>query len=133
MGATIIADANIILSALLGGKSGIILFDARFQFVTTFHTINEVKKYIPRFARTLSVPEDELYAMLAVLPIFVYDDPWYQSGIAEAERIIGHIDAKDVPLLALALQLGVPLWSQDKHFKKCGYLKIMKTEDFIEN
>lgn len=44
----VVADANIILSALLGGKPSGILFDPKFQFITTEFTLNEVKKYLPR-------------------------------------------------------------------------------------
>ncbi len=132
MSATIVVDANVILSALLGGKPGVILFDGRFQFVTTAHTLNEVRKYIPKLARKLSLPDDHVYDLLAALPVFVYADSWYQFGVAEAERMIGHIDTKDMPVLALALCLGVPLWAQDKHFEKSGYAKILKTENFFK-
>lgn len=39
----IAVDANILMSALLGGKPSVILFDPRFQFITTAFTIEEVK------------------------------------------------------------------------------------------
>ncbi len=49
----IVVDANIILSALLGGTPSSVLFDGRFRFITTEYTIREVRKYIPKFALTL--------------------------------------------------------------------------------
>ncbi|MDZ4221547.1 MAG: PIN domain-containing protein [Patescibacteria group bacterium] len=133
MGKTIVVDANVLCSALLGGKPGSILFDERFQFVTAEYTLNEVKKYVPMLADKLSLPNEYLHEMLGGLPVFVYDDAWYASGITEAERMIGHIDAKDVPILALALRLGAPLWSQDAHFDQCGYLEVIKTRHFFEH
>ncbi|MBI2415949.1 MAG: hypothetical protein HYV33_04820 [Candidatus Kerfeldbacteria bacterium] len=45
----IAVDANILLSALLGGKPSIILFDTRFHFITTEFTIDEVEKYLPHY------------------------------------------------------------------------------------
>ncbi len=47
----IVVDANIVMSALLGGKPSAILFDHRFQFVTTEFTIKEVEKYLPRLEK----------------------------------------------------------------------------------
>jgi predicted nucleic acid-binding protein len=57
MNIAIVVDANVILSALIGGKSGLILFDSRFEFVTTDFTIEEVKKYLPKLALKLDIPE----------------------------------------------------------------------------
>ncbi len=45
--------------------------------------------------------------------------------------MISHIDKKDVEILALAMKLETFIWSQDKHFEKSGYLKLLKTHDFI--
>ena len=47
----VVVDANIILSALLGGKPSFILFDPKFKFITTEFTISEVKKYLPKQVR----------------------------------------------------------------------------------
>ncbi len=128
----IAVDANILLSALLGGKPSIILFDSRFLFVTTEFTVQEVKKYIPRLAEKLKVPEKDILDLLELLPISMYQRDFYTATLHSAKRLIGHIDAKDADILALALKLNVYLWSQDKDFEKCGYDKILKTHQFLE-
>ena len=128
----IVVDANIILSALLGGKPSIILFDGRYQFTTTKFTIEEVSKYIPKVAKKLMAPEKELFYLLNNLPISVYEKEFYSRKRREAKKMIFHIDKKDVDILALALRLQVYLWSQDKDFEKCGYEKLLKTYDFIK-
>ena len=46
--------------------------------------------------------------------------------------MIEEIDKKDVDILALALQFDTYLWSQDRDFETAGYLKILKTYNFIE-
>jgi predicted nucleic acid-binding protein len=46
--------------------------------------------------------------------------PKRQSLIAEASRRIGNRDPDDIPILALALALSIPLWSNDKDFKDAG-------------
>jgi predicted nucleic acid-binding protein len=41
-------------------------------------------------------------------------------------------DVKDTPFLALALQLGCPLWSNDKHFQGLEGVLVYSTEAFVE-
>lgn len=124
-------DANIILSALLGGKPSSILFDGRFQFVTSEFTLKEVKKYLPRLAKKLDVPEIKLLSLLNGLPFQVYERSFYNDKLNEARKIMAQIDRKDADILALAVKLETFVWSQDKHFKKSGYPKVLNTYDFI--
>jgi predicted nucleic acid-binding protein len=125
-------DANILLSALLGGKPSIILFDGKYQFVTTKFTLEEVKKYLPRLEKKIGIPKEELLSLLEDLPIKVYDRNFYRNKLKEARKMIYHIDKKDVDILALSLKLDCFLWSQDKDFEKCGFKKLLKTYNFIK-
>ena len=52
----VVVDANVILSALLGGSARFILFDPRFEFVTAEFTLEEVERYIPRVSEKSGVP-----------------------------------------------------------------------------
>jgi len=128
----IVVDANIILSALLGGKPSSILFDGRFQFITSEFILKEVKKYLPRVEKKLEVPKEKLTSLLEDLPLRVYDRNFYRDQLPIAKKMISHIDKKDVDTLALALKLETFIWSQDKHFESSGYTKLLKTYDFIE-
>lgn len=128
---TVVIDANVILSALLGGKPSSILFDGRFQFVTTVFTIKEVKKYFPRLEKKLGISQEKLTLLLEELPIHVYNRSFYKNKLKEARKLIAHIDKKDVEILALAIKLEAFIWSQDKHFERSGYNKLLKTYDFI--
>ena len=124
-------DANIILSALLGGKSSAILFDGRFTFITTDFTILEVEKFLLRFAKKLHLPISELETAIELLPIQSYSTTFYSHQVLAAEKMISHIDSKDVDILALALHFNCYLWSQDKDFDQTGYTKILKTYQFL--
>jgi len=128
----IVVDANIILSALLGGKSSGILFDSRFQFVTAEFTICEVKKYLPKLSKKLSVLRKNLEEVLEKIPLLIYERNFYKRKIKKAREMIGEIDEKDIDILALSLQLETYLWSQDKDFETAGCFKILKTYDFIK-
>lgn len=128
----IVVDANIILSALLGGKSSSILFDSRFQFVTAEFTIYEVKKYLPKLSRKLNISRKNLEEILGKLPLLIYERSFYKGKIKKAREVIGEIDKKDTDILALSLKFETYLWSQDKDFEIAGCLKILKTYDFIK-
>ncbi len=80
----------------------------------------------------LGISQKELVSLLSELPFQVYNSGFYKDKLKEAKEMIFHIDKKDVEILALALKLGTFIWSQDKHFDKSGYRKILKTYDFIE-
>ena len=56
-----------------------------------------------------------------------------QPYFKEAEKIIGNIDPKDVPFVALALAIeNEGIWSNDKHFEEIKQIKIWKTSDLLE-
>ena len=128
---TIAVDANIVMSALLGGKPSFILFDSRFDFATTEFTLTEVKKYFPKLSRKTSLPKEDLLDLLGELPLTIYPKIFYKNHLKKSQKLIGEIDAKDVEILALALKLEAYLWSQDRHFDNCGYKKILKTYHFL--
>ncbi len=128
---TVVADANPIISALIGGTSREIFFDRRFGFITSEFTMKEVKKYIPVIAQKLEMPIHHIEIALALLPISIYRKEFYKSKIKKAETLIARRDKKDVEILALTLATNNPLWSQDKHFEDISQIKLLKTKDLL--
>jgi predicted nucleic acid-binding protein len=49
----------------------------------------------------------------------------------EAFEIMKAIDEKDAPILALAIQLNCPVWSNDKHFQMQKAAKVYTTADIL--
>lgn len=90
------------------------------ELVTTKFTINEVLPYLPRLAKKISVPEALLRLEFEFLPLTIYEKDSYKDKITEAKKRIGDRDPNDVDLLALALTLGCPLWSNDHDFEGTG-------------
>lgn len=82
----IVVDANIIMSALLGGKPSIVLFDGRFQFVTTEFTLNEVEKYFPRLKEKTEISQNELRSLLEVLPLQIYKKEFYKDKFKRSRK-----------------------------------------------
>ena len=120
-------DANPILSAIIGGNARSVFLDAdHISFYTTLFNFKEVEKYIPALASKRSLPLDDLYLALSTLPISVCDVEFYKATLKKAESLIGDRDPDDIHLLALALKLSCPIWSNDRDFDDVG-IKIYST------
>ncbi len=129
---TIVVDANVILSALLGGSARFILFKSEFSFVTTRHTLGEVKKYAAMVAKKSDVSKKEIIHALTLLPIKIYDQDFYKNKLRQANKLIGSVDPKDADILALTIQLDTYLWTADKHFNKVqNKIKLLSTDSLL--
>jgi predicted nucleic acid-binding protein len=117
----IAADANVLLSAVLGGRANLILQHPEVEeILTSQETLDEVEEYALGLARKKRLREDLVILAIATLPVSVVERKVYASHIAEATRRIGRRDPDDIPILALALTLKIPLWSNDKDFENVG-------------
>jgi predicted nucleic acid-binding protein len=129
---TIAVDANPLLSALRGGKARVALLSGKFIFITTEYTTWEVKKYIPELSKESGVPESELFYAFDHFPIIAMPPVVYDEKRNQAENLIARRDPKDVDILALALKLDTPLWTNDKDFNNISELKVFTTSDMLE-
>ena len=119
------------VSAMLGGAAREVLFSGRFVFFSTQYTMFEVAKCLPLVAQRLRLPEINLYREFQLLPIIACQPDRYNSCLAEAGRLIGDRDAKDVPILALTLSLQCPLWTEDRDFDGIPDISIRRTTDLL--
>lgn len=113
---SIIVDANPLMAALLGGRAAQIFVQAEVDFVTTETTIWEVRRYLPQLALKMNCDEQDLLAALEGLPLRVIPSYRYRHALPTALTAIGQRDPKDAELLALALALRLPIWSNDRDF-----------------
>ncbi len=124
----IVVDANVMLSALLGGHAARLIVHPAVQFVTTERTTWEVKKYIPCVAAKLRLDEADILEAFEAMPIVAYQPAVYDRCLPEAQRLIGARDPKDVDILALAFALDAPLWSSDRDFEGISNLTLLKND-----
>jgi predicted nucleic acid-binding protein len=115
------ADANVLLSSVVGGRAKAVLQHPGVEAVfTTASTLGEVQEYLSHLARKKRLSVDAVLLAAASLPVTVVERSAYLSKVAEATRRIGRRDPDDVELLALALHAGIPVWSNDKDFEDAG-------------
>ncbi len=114
----LVADANVLLSAVLGGRARAVLEHPRTTEVFTAEvTLAEVQEYAAQLAAKKHLSLDVVLMAVATLPVRVIPREVYEKSIAEARRRIAQRDPDDVEILALALHTGLPLWSNDNDFE----------------
>ena len=127
----LVVDANPMLSALLGGRAREIFFDRRLALFSPQATLFEVEKYLPFVARKLGRSELELFREFELLPIAAVQPETYESELPRASELIGWRDAKDVPVLALALRLRCPIWTEDRDFENLPGISVYKMAELL--
>jgi predicted nucleic acid-binding protein len=129
----LVADANVLLSAIIGGRARLALVHAQIgEVFTTEHTFAEVEEYALVLARKRRLPSDVVLLAIAALPLTIVTRAAYAKRMTEASKRIGSRDPDDVDLLALALHLRVPIWSNDRDFEKLN-VDVFTTERLLRH
>jgi len=117
----LVADANVLLAAVLGGRARDVLRHPEIdELLTPEITLAEVQEYAVILARKRRLSLDILLLAIAALPVTVVEQAVYASALARARRLIARRDPNDVDVLALALHMKLPLWSNDNDFEATG-------------
>ena len=126
----IAVDSNIIIAALLKGKAYFLIKEFSRQginFISTKANQKEVLKYLPFIAEKLELKVDFIKITFSLLPI-KYLEP-SKKFLEKAKVIIR--DPDDVPLLAIALEHKIPVWTNDKDFENTG-IEVITTQEMAK-
>jgi predicted nucleic acid-binding protein len=120
-----------VLSALVGGRARLVLTSPLItEVLTTEKTLAEVEEYAIVLGRKKKIRDDVLLLALAALPVTVAVPSEYTASLRRARRRIARRAPDDVDILALALQLNIPLWSNDRDFEGTG-VELFTTEGLL--
>ena len=72
-----------------------------------------------------------MFAALAVMPVEWKPQAEYEHRREQAEERIAARDPDDRPTVALALQLNLPVWSQDKDLTDAG-TEVFTTGELLD-
>jgi predicted nucleic acid-binding protein len=115
----VIADANVLLSAV--GKAALRVFT---DFALTVHVTkfnaDEVVEYLPVMAAKYRLSEELVEMQWKLLPIQIHPSQVYQHHLDQALTDLAERDPEDAHALALARQLALPLWSNDRDLVGLG-------------
>ena len=125
----IAADANALLSAVIGGRARLVLTHSEIEEIfTTESTFAEVREYAVLLGRKKKLAPDTMLLTVAALPVSIVSEDVYAGAIDDAHKSIGGRDPDDVEILALALHMKIPLWSNDNDFEDCGIERFTTAE-----
>jgi predicted nucleic acid-binding protein len=120
----IVLDANILLGAVFGTRVLGILekYEEAADFYCPEVCLQEARKYIPALAaRHEFDPSVSLELLEQCIKIVrVVDHTLYAHLEQRARDRIASRDEKDWPIVALALLMGAPVWTEDKDFFGSG-------------
>jgi predicted nucleic acid-binding protein len=106
---------------VLGGRARLVLDHPEIDAVyTTEATFEEVREYAVALGRKKKIGPAAMMLTVAALPVSIVASDDYNDAKSKARELIGRRDPDDVEILALALHLNIPLWSNDNDFEECG-------------
>jgi predicted nucleic acid-binding protein len=131
----IVVDSNRIISALIkDGSSRAILCSFEHEFYAPLFLKEEFEKHKDLIAKKSGLEKKEVNELFNMIMknISVVGNFEIEEKLKDAERIMGHIDIKDVPFVACCLAEKCDgIWSEDKHFDRQKEIKIFKNNDLL--
>lgn len=120
----IVLDANILIRAVLGSKvlNLLLKYAGHVEFMVPDTAFAEAREHLPLILQARQIPPDPAMVTLDALTriVQVVDSETYASFENTARQRIGPRDEDDWPVLAAALTLDCPIWTEDTDFFGCG-------------
>lgn len=131
----LVIDTNIIIAALF--KNGItreLLWEENYEFFAPEHIKVELEKLAktPNFRKRLHIGGAELEDLIDLIfkNIIVLPESIYNSFNKKARFLVQH--PHDIPFIALALALRIPLWSNDDELREQSSVIVYSTKELLE-
>jgi predicted nucleic acid-binding protein len=123
-GKTIVLDANILIRAVLGNRVRELICDnaGTVKFFAPDVAYADARKYLPELLKKRDVDSSAAMLVLDGLEGVVksIDAELYEGMQQQALQRIAVRDADDWPVLACAMTLGCPVWTEDADFFGTG-------------
>jgi predicted nucleic acid-binding protein len=123
-GRGLVLDANILIRAALGRRVRALLevYEDSIAFYTPEVCFDAAREYIPKLFRSRGDDPDIGMAVLDQIELLVrpVDESLYRDfGQLARERMAAR-DVEDWPIVAVALMLSIPVWTEDRDFFGSG-------------
>jgi len=119
-----VLDANILMRAVLGKYARALLakYGQRIEFVAPDVAFDEARRRLPQVIERRKLQEELFMAFFDSLANVVRTVEFevYSGFEAIARERLAHRDEDDWPILAAALALRCPIWTEDTDFFGCG-------------
>ncbi|MEO5926856.1 MAG: PIN domain-containing protein [Bryobacteraceae bacterium] len=130
----LVLDANILIRAILGVRVPVLLtkYARHVEFYAPDTAFQEAVESLPSILKRRGIPvPPALHALETLRPLIqTVEADAYSRFEAEAKKRLGRRDPDDWPILATALLLDCPIWTEDTDFFGCGVATW--TSDLVE-
>ncbi|MBI4116889.1 PIN domain-containing protein [Candidatus Pacearchaeota archaeon] len=92
--------------------------------------IEELSKYSEIICAKSKIAKEKFSEDVSLLSKFIELKNSPRSFEDKADGLISH--KTDVPFLALALELNIPIWSNDPHFKEQSSVEVFTTKELVD-
>jgi predicted nucleic acid-binding protein len=120
----LVLDANILIRAVLGSRVHHLLrkYAEHTEFLAPDTAFREAREWLPKILKRRKIPVSPGMAMLDLIANVVktVGSETYSPYEAIARERIDRRDQDDWPVLASALAMGCPIWTEDTDFFGCG-------------
>lgn len=131
----LVVDANVLIASFLKeGTTRALLLDTRLKLYAPEHLISEVSRHLEENAslrKRIGLSNQELQDLFRILTHRIQTIPIesYKGAMNKALSLAPH--EEDAPYLAVALCLGIPIWSSDRGLKEQNTLAVYSTPEVI--
>jgi predicted nucleic acid-binding protein len=128
----LVVDANVLFSAMIkNSTTRRIFFDENIELFAPDFLIDEFRKYERLILDKAQKTPDEFASLVEVLRNRINLVSEIKEFMPAALRISP--DRNDATYFALALKLGIPIWSNDRRLKKQDQIKIINTDELLNS
>ena len=129
-----VVDTTILVSWLLDPNklTGRVVRSLELELYTPYQSVSELWKHRDDWSKKR--PGLDLPAFTDSIGRYVNVEMVDRSmkEMNEARFVMEKIDSDDVEFVALAIKRDVPIWSHDKHFLKQKRVKVVTSQDILE-
>ena len=124
-------DTNVLFSFFWKGSVTRQLIEA-LELHSPEYALEEINAHSAEIMEKAGITKKEFSAMRKELAIAVEFVPFeaYSGAMPEAQK--ASPDSEDADFLALALRLGLPLWSNDRRLRSQSAVVVLSTFDVLE-
>jgi predicted nucleic acid-binding protein len=121
-GKALVVDANILVRAVLGKRVREVIekYAGQVSFFVPEVAYAEAEEHLPALVIKRGGDPGKVLVFLRSLAGLVDVIGCEVYGEAEARERLGQRDPEDWPILASALAIGCPIWTEDTDFSGCG-------------
>ncbi len=133
----LVVDTTVLIAGLLKVSTvRRLLLDPSLQFYLPEHALEEVMRHAPMIRQRAKLSQEELDLLIALLTsqMSIIPESRVRPWLPKADRVIGHRDPGDVPLLATAYAIPCDgIWSDDADFEEAQDVPVWNTARLLKH